>query len=50
MQSMVESLDRKIGCRRDAKAKKMCLEVIEGEDSTKPKPDGLPEWAAELFD
>lgn len=42
MQSMVESLDRKIGCRRDAKAKKMCLEVIEGEDSTKPKPDGLP--------
>ena len=50
MQSVVESLDRKIGRRRDAKAKKMCLEVIEGEDSTRPKPDGLPEWAAELFD
>ena len=50
MQSVVESLDRKIGRYRDAKAKKMCLEVIEGEDSPRSKPDGLPEWAAELFD
>ena len=48
MQSVVESLDRKIGHRRDAKTKKMCLEVIEGEDSTRPKPDGLPEWVAVL--
>ena len=50
MQSMVESLDMKIGRCRDAKAKEMCLEVIEGEDLTRPKLDGLPEWAAELFD
>ena len=28
----------------------MCLEIIEGEDLTRPKPDGLPEWAVELFD
>ena len=49
MQSVVESLDMKIGHCRDVKAKKMCLEVIEGEDSTRSKLDGLPEWAAELF-
>ena len=39
MQNVVESLDRTIGRHIDAKAKKMCLEVIEGEDSTRPKPD-----------
>ena len=50
MQSVVESLDMKIGHCRDAKAKEMCLEVIEGEDSTRSKLDGLPEWAAEVFD
>ena len=50
MQSMVESLVMKIDHCRDAKAKEMCLEVIEGKDSTRLKPDGLPEWAVELFD
>ena len=50
MQSIVESLDMKIDHCRDAKAKEMCLEVIEGEDSTRLKLDGLPEWAVELFD
>ena len=47
MQSMVESLDMKIGHCRD---EEMCLEVIEGENLTRPKPDGLPEWETELFD
>ena len=49
MQSVVESLDMKIGRCRDAKAKEMCLEVVEGEDSTRSKLDGLPEWATELL-
>ena len=40
MQSTVESLDMKIGRCRDAKAKEMCLEVIEGEDSTDPSGMG----------
>lgn len=50
MQIIVESLDRKIDRRRNEKAKKMCLEVTIGDVSTRPKPDGLPEWATELFD
>ena len=50
MQNMVESLDMKTGHCRDAKAKEMCLKVVETKDSTRPKPDGLPEWAAEVFD
>ena len=49
MQCVVDSLDRKIDRRRDARAKKMCLEVVMGADSTRPKPDGIPEWAIELF-
>ena len=42
MQSVVESLDRKIGRRRDAKAKKMCLEVIEGRIQPDPSQMGYP--------
>ena len=49
MQCVVDSLDRKIDCRRDARAKKMCLEVVMGADSTRPKPDKMPEWAIKLF-
>lgn len=51
MQSVLDSLDRKMDRRRDARAKKMCLEVVMGSDSKRPKPDGMhmPEWATELF-
>ena len=49
-QDILESLDRKIARRRTARGKAMCLEVEIGGDSTRQKPDGLPEWAAELFD
>ena len=49
MQSVLDSLDRKMDRRRDARAKKMCLEVVMGADSNRPKPGGMPEWATELF-
>ena len=49
-QDILESLDRKIARRRTARGKAMCLEVEMGGDSARQKPDGLPDWAAELFD
>ena len=49
MQLLVDSLDRKLDRRRDDRAKKMCHEVVMGSDSTRPKPDNLPEWATKLF-
>ena len=49
MQAVVESLDRKIERRRTARSKAMCLEVEVSGESTRPKPDGLPDWAVELF-
>ena len=49
MQRVIDSLDRKLDRRRDDRAKKMCLETsVEGE-STREKPDHLPQWATELF-
>ena len=50
MQEMVNSLDRKVNRRRTPRGRTMCLEVEEGRVSTRPKPDNIPEWAAELFD
>ena len=49
MQLVIESLDRKMDRRRDARAKNMCLEHVVGPDSKRPKPDGLADWATELF-
>jgi len=49
MQALMESLDRKIDRRRSGRSKAMCLEVQVSGESTRPKPDGLPEWACELF-
>ena len=49
MQDVIDSLDRKMDRRRDARAKKMCLEVVMGADSNRPKPGGMPEWVVELF-
>ena len=37
MQDVIDSLDRKMDRRRDARAKKMCLEVVMGADSNRPK-------------
>ena len=34
MQCVLDILDRKIDCWHDARAKKMCLEVVMGPDST----------------
>ena len=42
MQCALDSLDRKIDSQRDARAKKMCLELVMDPDSTRPKPDGMP--------
>ena len=50
MQALMESLDQKIDRRRSGISKAMCLEVQVSGESTRPKPDGLPEWACELFD
>ena len=49
-QDILKSLHRKIARRRTARGKAVCLEVEMDGDSTRQKPDGLPEWAAELFD
>lgn len=46
---VIASLDRKLDCRRSARSKAMCLEVQDGRDSTRPKPDDLPEWTSNLF-
>ncbi|XP_065887801.1 uncharacterized protein [Dysidea avara] len=50
MEEMVSSLDRKVSRRRTPRGKTMCLEVEVGRASTRPRPDNVPEWAAELFD
>ena len=49
MQSVLDSLDRKMDRQHDTRAKKMCLEVAMGTDSNRLKPGGMPEWAMELF-
>ena len=50
MQTVMESLDRKIDRRRTGRSKAMCLQIEEvSGESTRPKPDGLSEWACELF-
>ena len=49
MQATIDSLDRKIERRRSGRSKSMCLDVETSGESTRPKPDGLPEWACELF-
>ena len=51
MQNMIDSLDQKICRKRTPRGARMCLEVEEGiRASSRPKPDNIPEWAAELFD
>ena len=49
MQCIIESLDRKLERRRSDRAKTMCLQVVMGDDSCRPRPENLPEWATELF-
>ena len=49
MQAVIESLDRKIERRCNGRSKAMCLEVEVSGESTRPRPDGLPEWAVERF-
>jgi len=49
MQRVIDSLDRKLDRCRDDRAKGMCLQTSVGGNSTRPKPDHLPEWATELF-
>ena len=49
MQAAIDSLDRKIDRRRSRRSKAMCLNVEVSGESTRPKPDGLPELACELF-
>ena len=49
MQAAIDSLDRKIDRRCSRRSKAMCLNVEVSGESTRPKPDGLPEWAYELF-
>ena len=46
---VIASLDRKLDRRRSTRSKAMCLEIQDGRDSTRPKPDDLPEWASNLF-
>ena len=45
---VIESLDRKLDRRRDPKSKAMCLDVQVGENSSREKPDDMPEWAVNL--
>ena len=45
---VIESLDRKLDRRRDPKSKAMCLDVQGGENSSREKPDDMPEWAVNL--
>ena len=49
MQASIDSLDRKIDRRHSKRSKAMCLNVEVSGESTRPKPDGLPELACELF-
>ena len=49
LERVIASLDRKLDHRRSGRSKAMCLEVKDGRDSTRPKPDDLPEWASNLF-
>ena len=49
LQKVIESLDRKLNRRRTERVKAMCLEIIEGSDSQREKPENAPEWAIELF-
>ena len=48
-QKIIESLDRKIDRRRSGRSKRMCLEVEQGGDSSREPPEGIAEWAVELF-
>lgn len=49
LQSIIESLDRKLERRRSDRAKAMCLEIkVEG-TSERQAPPNAPEWAIELF-
>ena len=48
-QKIIESLDRKIDRRRSSRSKRMCLEVEQGGDSSREPPEGIPQWAVELF-
>ena len=50
LQEIMKSLDRKVNRRRTPRGQTMCLEVVEGRVSNRPKPDNIPEWAVELFD
>ena len=49
MQAAIDSTDRKIDRRRSGRSKAMCLNVEISVESTRPRPDGLPEWARKLF-
>ena len=49
-QRMMDSLDQKLERKRTPRGKSMCLKVEMGGDSTRPKPDNLPDWVTELFD
>ena len=46
---VIASLDQKLDRRRSARSKAMCLGVQDGRDSTRTKPDNLPDWASYLF-
>ena len=46
--SMMECLDRKTARRRTERAKEMCRVRKQGLLSTRPMPDGFPEWAVTL--
>ena len=48
-QKIIESLDRKIDRRQSSRSKRMCLEVEQGGNSSREPPDGIPQWAVELF-
>ena len=41
----IESLDRKITCKRTSRGKQMVVLVKEGGQSERPPPEDCPEWA-----
>jgi len=45
-----QMIDRKVTRRRTPRGQSMCLEMVKGRVSTRPKPANIPEWAEELFD
>jgi len=47
-EKVLQSLDRKVDRRRDARSKAMCLKVEVSGDSLREKPADLPEWASNL--